>query len=100
MIEIIDVDARKEITFKGDKDPLTVVIIRPLSGLEMMEVFTGSSEGANVKKLLLLSIVEVKNFPQAETPEEAVNRMTTEQASQVIDAVNKINHLTAEEIKN
>lgn len=99
MIEGIDTNQRIEFTSKYDmNDPKTVFILRPLSGFEMMEFSDGKME--DVKRMVLRSIVEIRNFNKECSIEDVLNSLNLKLLAELINKINNINQLSGEDEKN
>ncbi len=100
MIKGIDVNQRIEFSLTSDKDePKTVFVMKPLSGLEMMEFSTGAK--ADIINMISKSIVEVKNFLNANASvSEILNCLNIQDIGELINKVNEINMITRQDSKN
>lgn len=100
MIKAIDPNARIEFVSSSDVgEPKTVFILRPLSGIEMMQFSEGKQD--DVFKMLISSIVEVKNFPvEGLSVPEITNSLNLTVLAELIQKVNSLNNLTEQEAKN
>lgn len=100
MIKGIDVDQRIEVSLSSDQEEVkTIFVIKPLSGLEIMEFSNGTKE--DIFNMIVKSIVEVKNFnPQGITTQEVIQRLEISDLGELINKINSINHITRQDQKN
>lgn len=115
MLKGIDLSQRIDFTFSDDSDPKTVVVLRPLSGVEMAEL-SNFKEGDEVKvtagyivNMLAKTIVEIRNFPNegdiiASNEKELVNKfingLSVKSLGEIMGEITKINNLTRQDSKN
>ena len=100
MLKAIDITQRTEFISKHDtEDQKTVFILRPLSGLEMMSLSSGTPE--DIEKMIVKSIVEVKNYTQTyEKIEDVVRTLNLSVLGEILNFINVLNNLTGEDTKN
>ena len=99
MLTGINVNERVEFSSKFDKnDPKTVFILRPLTGLEMLKFSSGSIE--DIVKMVEASIVSVTDFSGAKEIRDVINSLQMNVLGEVIQAINAINKVTEQDVKN
>ena len=108
MLEGINLDQRIEYSCKGDHEPKTVFVFKPLSGFEMLGLsshFQGDQLTLNsgyIQEILGMSIIEIKH-PDISS-EGDVKRFISVQAIGVLTELTmkamSVNHLMDEESKN
>lgn len=100
MIKAIDTSVRIEFSSKNDTtDPKTIFILRPLSGMEMMQ-FTGGGQD-DVLKMVSSSLVDVKNFPSKwDNIIDVCNMLSINTLGELISKINEINSVTEQDQKN
>ena len=107
MLKGIDLSQRVEFSCKEDKDNPTIFILRPLSGIEMMNM-SQFMEGKVLKisgdyviSLLEKTIVEIKNPDiKGEDVKEFVKSLSPIIIMEIMSEVGKINNITESEEKN
>jgi hypothetical protein len=84
-----------------ESDPKTTFILRPLTCLEMMEMADLNAKGqiASITFYLTRSIVEVKNF-SCSAVDEVIKEIDSSTMAELINELNRINHVSGEERKN
>lgn len=115
MLKGIDIAQRIEFTFSNDTDPKTVVVLRPLSGIEMAELSNFQEDGkvkvnsVYLSKMLLKTIVEIRNYPsegdsvssvEAEAIGKFINTLTVQHLGELMGELTKVNNLLGQEAKN
>lgn len=99
MITGIDVNQRIEYVSKYDRsEPKTIFVLRPLSGIEMLQFSEGKQE--DILNMLRKSIVEVKNYKDNTSIDEIVSSFSLPIVGELIQKVNIINNFTEQEAKN
>lgn len=100
MLQGINVNDRIEFISKHDKDdPKTIFILRPLTADEVLKTANVKDSYKSLMKMLELSIVEIKNFEHTEI-KIAIESLSTGVINELLETVNKINHITDDEAKN
>lgn len=100
MLQGIDVSQRIEFSSVSDTgEPKTVFVLKPLSGLEMLEFSGGGTD--DIKKMIIKSIVEVKNFSKdGISIEEVVGSLNLSVVGELINKINYLNNLSRQDEKN
>lgn len=100
MLPIINIKQRIEFVSPRDEaDPKTVFVLRPMSGIESMDLMRSFKDGAmsldkeSIRSILLNSIVEIKNY------DGSVDNLDTATVAELIGEVFKINGLTEDDKK-
>jgi hypothetical protein len=100
MKKVININQRFDFCLSSDiEEPKTVFVLRPLSGLEMLEMSSFVKDGQlclnekNVFSMLSKSIVEIKNFDTTNI-EEAINSLDVSDITELIMEIGKINNIT------
>jgi hypothetical protein len=95
MIEGINVNQRVSFVCECDKtEPKTEFILKPLSGFEMMEIW---SDGYAAEKFLKKSIVEIKGISDKDA---FLDSMPTIVLGELLKKANELNGLSEQEAKN
>ena len=107
MLKGIDLSQRFEFSCKDDKENPTVFVLRPLSGLEMMDMsqfMKGKELIFNkdyVLDLLGKAILEIKNPDIVGTAiGDYILSLSSTNILELINEVGKINNITEDEAKN
>lgn len=98
MLEGIDV--RQEIEFVSKKDktePKTVFILRPLSGMDRLNIIQGG--GSSAQKALQTSIIEIKNNDNVSV-EDYINMLDLEVLDEIMEKINDISSIKDDDKKN
>lgn len=101
MLEGINVNQRIKYSLKRDKNNPTVFVIKPLSGLEVLELFGDgkSLSSDSIRKILESSIVEVHNFEGPTNVCEIINTLNIDDVSELLSKINEINDITNKDKK-
>lgn len=105
MLKALNVNSEIVFTSKDDKtEPKTEFILKPLTSIQKMEMFVGvdaksAFKGDSLKKILLASIKEVRNF-DIKNIDEVIDVLPIETITELTLKVIDINGLTADEQKN
>ena len=107
MLEGINIDQRIPFVSEKDKeDPKTTFILKPLSGIEMLDFSVGDNNGIiqlnskQIKRYLQKSIVEVQNYRDDYTIDQVIDSLPIEVLSEIFNKIIEINNLKKEEEKN
>jgi len=109
MLKGIDVSQRIEFSCEDDVEPKTVFILKPLSGLQMIEVSKNLSTDKKlvlnaqyIQSILECSIVEIKNPEVKEINKinDFISSLSSVVLTELVVEVGKLNNLTGEEQKN
>jgi hypothetical protein len=97
MINIIDINQRVEFISKVDtSEPKNVFVIRPLSGIEMME-YGNLGDKENLYKFLDAGITEVRNTPVSK--QDFIKSLPLDVLTELIIFMTNLNNLTPEDKK-
>jgi hypothetical protein len=94
MIEGIDVNQRISFTCDSDKEPKTEFIFKPLSGFDMMDIWSGEY---SAEKFLKKTVVEIKDV---EDKNKFLDSMPVSVLGELLKKANEINGLSEKEAKN
>ena len=108
MLKGIDISQRVEFSCVDDVDPKTVFVLRPLSGLQMIDVAKNMTDGKLVldaeyiQSILEKSIVEVKNpdIKDKKKIEEYISSLDSGTLTELVVEIGGINNMTGDEQKN
>lgn len=107
MIIAIDVNKRVEYSLKGDSEPKTVFVFRPLTGAEMLDLARFLDDGKlritgdYVLELLKKSIVETKNPDKRDIELKTfIAGLQPDALMELVNEAGKLNSLTEDDEKN
>jgi len=116
MINLLDINARVEVSLKNDKtEPKTIFILRPLTGPERLDltrffkVEMGPDNkpqasllinGEYAKLVLTKAITEVKDGDKIKTIPDIIDRLGPDDILELITKVGELSSLTETEVKN
>ncbi|NCU42401.1 MAG: hypothetical protein EOM19_06840 [Candidatus Moranbacteria bacterium] len=105
MKKAISTKQRIEYVLKSDdSDPKTIFVLKPLSGVEMIELSGFIKDGQlqlnteNITSMLKKSIVEIKNY-EISNIEEAIKSLDVSDITELFMKVGEINNLTESDKK-
>ena len=101
MLQGININERITFTSSEDTDPKTEIIIRPLSGFEMMNLSV-LFQGGKFCSIILKSVVEIKNpdISEKEEVEKYISSLSVEILTVLMESITSINNVSDDEAKN
>src|SRR3990167_1626321 len=99
MIEGLSLSERIEFTSSKDTDPKTVFVLKPLSGLDRIDLSSNMRAGervlnsASARLVLELSIVEVRNWKEEKQVKEIIEVLPAEIITELLDRIVNLNQL-------
>lgn len=96
------VDKLEQIRFTSvhdEEEDKTVFVLRPLSGTELMRSTNKDDSFESLMNLLKISIVSIENFSTNDV-NEAIELLPSSVLTELLEQVNKLNHLTEDDQKN
>ncbi len=98
MLQGINIDQRVEFVSEFDtSEPKTKFIIRPLSGVDMLN--TGTTENP-LLSLLIASVESIENFKGEKDKEKIIRSLPTNVFNELLEHINKMNEVTDDDRKN
>lgn len=105
MKKAINVKQRFDFSLSSDKEePKTIFVLRPLSGVEMVELSNFVKDGqlqlneSNISSILTKSIVEIKNYEVSDV-KEAIRTLDVSDITELVMEIGKINNITESDKK-
>ena len=107
MLQGIDLNQRVEYSDDSDSEPKTIFVLRPLSGVEMIDLggAVKTIDGKAVLSGLALygivekSVVEIKNFGRDLPREEILKSLSPLSLGKLANRITELNNITADEKK-
>jgi len=96
----IDISQRYEITLADDEEPKTIFVMRPLTGLEMINLSSFIVNGNlqltedNIYTILSKSIVDIKNFDVEGSIDQKIKSLSVNDITELVLKVGEINNIT------